>query len=85
MKKLFTLRFLIILIASFVIFEAVEHLLEHLVGLDLANFLSLGGVGVVIFAGFKFHIICCAIPALCATVYCTYKNNKYCQCNKEHQ
>ena len=81
MKHLFTKQFLITLVISFLVFEGVEHLVHELFHIDLEHTLALGGLGVWVVLGFKFHVLCCAIPALGSALYCTYKNHRHCRHN----
>lgn len=83
MKKFLSWKFLVTLIISFLVFEGLEHLIHELFNIDLEHYLSLGGAGIWLILGLKFHVICCAIPMLGATIYCTHKGQKH--CNHDHE
>ncbi len=84
LKKIFSFilrkEFWIVLIGTTIFFEGVEHLLEHFFDVKLEE-LSWFGVASVLAFGFKFHVVCCILPALGTTLYCTYKNHKHCDHN----
>lgn len=79
-------KFIITFIISFIIFYAIEHLIEfslmHFYGIDLHNLNIgwMGTVGLVIFLGFKYHILCCLVPL----IWTTYKCNHDKKCKHEH-
>lgn len=76
-------KFWIALIISILLFQGIETFLEEIFGLSLDHYLALGGgVGFVVIYGFKFHILCCLIPTLMATLVCL-KQGKY-RCSDCH-
>jgi hypothetical protein len=76
MKRI--LNFIFILIVSFLAFDGLEHLVDLYFKIDLHHILSLGGIGTAIILGFKFHIFCCAVPAIVSTIFCIRKRQKHC-------
>lgn len=75
--------FIFVLIVSFLAFKGLETYIEEWFNVDLHHTLELGGVGTVIILGFKFHIFCCAIPAIVSTLFCIRKSRKHCEHDHE--
>lgn len=83
MKKLGKVKsFIITFVISLLIFEGIEHLLLDLFNIDLESYLTIGGLGFIILWGFKFHIICCIIPAGVAAFMSHRERHSCDQCNK---
>ncbi len=74
-------KFILIFILSFIIFEIIERLIEYFFKIDLHN-LKWGWVGFAIAYGFKYHILCCLIPAIWATYKCRHKKCEHEYCDK---
>lgn len=74
------IRFILVFILSFVIIEISEKLIEHFFGIDLHN-LEWGWLGFVIVYGFKYHILCCLIPAFWAAYKCRHNKCKHEYCD----
>lgn len=74
------LRFSIIFIISFILFELLEHSIEYIFDIDFHN-LEWGWAGFIIVYGFKYHIFCCLLPAIWAGYKCRHKNceHEYCE------
>jgi len=74
------LRFSIIFIISFILFEILEHSIEYIFDIDFHN-LEWGWAGFIIVYGFKYHIFCCLLPAIWAGYKCRHKNceHEYCE------
>jgi hypothetical protein len=77
MNKKSIIKFILVFIVSFLIFEGIEMLISHFFNIDLQ--MKWGWIGFIIFYGFKFHIFCCLIPALWAGYKCRHK-----KCHHEH-
>lgn len=75
-------KFIITFVLSFIAFFILEHLISYFFGIDLDNLELgwLGWLGVVIFFGFKYHILCCLIPLIWTTYKCKHNN----KCKHEH-
>lgn len=82
MKKLFTKQFILSLLASYLLFEGIEHILLEMFQIDLGHILSLGGIFTILLFGIKYHILCCILPAVGSAAYCTYKSKRH--CNHKH-
>ena len=77
-------RFVVVMIITTVLFEAIEEGVHYCFGFSLHHALSFGGAGVVILLGFKLHIFCCALPAAISAIICARKNHQHCDhCNEE--
>lgn len=79
-NKKTVLKFIIIFILSFLVLEGVEFLLSHFFGFNIHQYGKLGWLGIMILYGFKYHILCCLIPAIWATYKCRHKkcDHDYC-------
>jgi hypothetical protein len=75
-------RFAVVTAASFIVFEAVEHGLEHFFGIEM-DALGVGWLAAVIAYGFKTHIICCLVPLLWAAYRCRHRGCEHDHC-KNH-
>ena len=78
------IKFIIIFIMSFIITELSEYLLDVYFGIDF-KFLTWGWLGLMLMYGFKYHIICCLVPAIWAGYKCRHKSCKheYCRDGKK--
>jgi len=75
----FQKKFWIALVLSILLFQGLETFLEEVFGLNLDHYLAFGGgIGFVIIYGFKFHILCCLIPTLMATLLCLKRGKHKC-------
>ena len=84
MKKIVSWKFLATLIISFLAFEGLESLIHEWFSVDLHSLLAFGGMGTILILGFKFHIFCCVLPTLFATLACTNRG-RHCSCDLEHE
>lgn len=77
-------KFLIYFVISFIVFYIAEHSISYYFGIDLDNLELgwLGWFGIVIFYGFKFHIICCLLPFLFSAYKCRHKKCEHDHCSK---
>ena len=66
-------KFLTIFVVGFLITELLEHILNKYFFFDF-KMMTLGWFGLVVFYGFKYHIICCLFPAIWAGYKCRHKN-----------
>lgn len=78
-NKKAVLRFIIVFIISFLVLESAEWVIEYFTGIDLHN-LEWGWLGFIIVYGFKYHVLCCLIPAFWAAYKCKHKKceHEYC-------
>lgn len=74
------LRFIIVFIISFIILELIEIGFEYFTGVDLHN-LKWGWIGFLIVYGFKYHILCCLVPAIWAAYKCKHKKCEHDYCD----
>lgn len=74
------LRFLLIFLVSFILFEILEHSVEYIFDIDFHN-LEWGWAGFIVVYGFKYHIFCCLLPAIWAGYKCRHNNceHEYCE------
>lgn len=84
MKKLLSIRFLVTLMISFLVFSGLERLLDVLFGISLDNLLTFGGIGFVVLMGLKFHVFCCIIPTAISTLLCIRRRHNHCDCKHDH-
>lgn len=84
MKKFLSIRFLITLIISSLVFSGIETLLDDLFEIELDNVLTFGGVGFIVLLGLKFHIFCCVIPVAISTLLCVRRKHNHCDCEHDH-
>lgn len=77
-------KFLITFVLSFIAFYLLEHLVSYVFDIDVDNLEVgwLGWLGVVIFYGFKFHILCCLLPFLFSAYKCRHKKCEHEHCTK---
>jgi hypothetical protein len=77
------IKFILIFIASLLATETFEWVMQKFFNLDF-RFLDLGWFGLMIFYGFKYHIVCCLVPAIWAGYKCTHKSceHEYCHDKK---
>jgi len=75
-------KFIIIFIISFLITELSEYLLDVYFGIDF-KFLTWGWLGLMLMYGFKYHIICCLVPAIWAGYKCRHKKCEHEYCHGE--
>ena len=76
------LKFILIFIITFLLIEVIEMLFEYFFHIDLHN-LKWGWIGFMILYGFKYHVICCLIPAIWASYKCRHKKCNHNHCGKE--
>ena len=73
------IKFGLIFITTFILFECIELIIEKVFHINLYG-LKYGWVGFAIFYGFKYHIFCCLFPALWAGYKCKHKKCKHDHC-----
>jgi hypothetical protein len=85
-KKFLSKEFLLTAVVTYFLFEGIESLLHSLFDIDLHHLLSFGGsFGFIVLYGFKFHILCCIIPTVIATVSCLREGKHKCtDCHDQH-
>lgn len=72
-------RFWIALVISTLLFQGLESFLELVFDIHLDHLLAFGGgVGFIVIYGLKFHILCCIIPTMMATLVCLRKGKHNC-------
>lgn len=78
-----TLKFFFIFLISFLFTELIEFLVSKYCEINLEN-LTWGWFGLMIFYGFKYHIICCIVPTIWAGYKCRHKSceHEYCHDKK---
>lgn len=78
-------KFLITFALSFIGFYIIEHIISVMFGVDLntLNYGWLGYAGIVLFYGFKFHIICCLVPLIFTAYKCRHKKCKHEYCDSQ--
>jgi len=81
-NKKVILKFILIFLVSFIVTELVEHILNQYFFIDL-KMMTLGWFGLMIFYGFKYHIICCLFPAIWAGYKCRHKSCEHEYCHEE--
>ncbi len=67
------LKFFLLFVFSFLLTEVFEYCLEEFFGIDF-RFLTWGWFGLMLMYGFKYHIVCCLIPAIWAGYKCKHKS-----------
>jgi hypothetical protein len=72
-KFRFIWNFIKVFIISFVIMETIEYLINKYFNINLHQ-LKWGWLGFIIFYGFKYHVLCCIIPAIYSSYKCKHKN-----------
>lgn len=79
------IKFLIILIISFISIEILEYVLQSYFNFK-PNMGGLGWLGILIFFGFKYHIFCCLLPAIWVGWKCRHKkcDHDYCNTDKKN-
>lgn len=75
------LKFLAITAASFLAFEAAEHLLLEILGIDL-HAAEIGWLAFVVTYGLKTHVLCCLVPLLWAAYKCRHRGCGHGHCEK---
>lgn len=76
------IKFVIITALSFIVFELVEHFVFEYFNIDIDN-LQVGWLALMLFYGFKFHLICCLLPIIWATYKCRHNSCKHEHCENE--
>lgn len=74
------IKFIIIFILTFILLEIVEFLISYFFDVNVKN-LKWGWLGIMIVYGFKYHIICCLVPAIWASYKCRHKKCKHEHCD----
>jgi len=72
--------FIKVFLISFLVMELIEFLIKTIFNVDLHG-LKIGWFGFLLLYGFKYHILCCLLPAIWTTYKCKHKtkcNHKYC-------
>jgi hypothetical protein len=76
------IKFLWIFLVSFIATELLEYILNQYFFIDL-KMMTLGWFGLMVFYGFKYHIICCLFPAIWAGYKCRHKKCEHEYCHDE--
>jgi len=76
------IKFLWIFLISFIATELLEYILNQYFFIDF-KMMTLGWFGLVVFYGFKYHIICCLFPAIWAGYKCRHKSCEHEYCHEE--
>jgi len=76
------IKFLWIFLISFIATELLEYILNQYFFIDL-KMMTLGWFGLMVFYGFKYHIICCLFPAIWAGYECRHKKCEHEYCHHE--
>jgi len=76
------LKFILIFLISFIVTELAEYILNQYFWFDF-RMMTLGWFGVMVLYGFKYHIICCFVPAIWAGYKCRHKSCEHEYCNEE--
>jgi len=76
------IKFLWIFLISFIATELLEYILEQYFHIDF-KMMSLGWFGLMVFYGFKYHIICCLFPVIWAGYKCRHKKCEHEYCHDE--
>ena len=75
-------KFLTIFVVGFLVTELLEHVLNKYFLFDF-KMMTLGWFGLVVFYGFKYHIICCLFPAIWAGYKCRHNKCEHEYCHDE--
>lgn len=77
------LKFITIFLISFLIMEGIEHILKYFFNFDI-HMWKYGWISAIIIYGFKYHILCCLLPAIWAAYKCRHKKceHDYCESHK---
>ncbi len=78
-KKQTILKFLSILIISFIFTELIEFTLNKYFWFDF-KMMTWGWFGLMFFYGLKYHIICCLVPTIWAGYKCRHKSCEHDYC-----
>jgi hypothetical protein len=81
-NKKVIIKFLWIFLISFIATELLEYILNQYFFIDL-KMMTLGWFGLMVFYGFKYHIICCLFPAIWAGYKCRHKKCEHEYCHDE--
>jgi len=81
-NKKFLIKFSVTFIISFIVVQLLEHAIEYYFGINLHDIPVYGWLGGIIIYGFKYHIICCLIPAIYTGYVCRHKKCDHEQCKK---
>jgi hypothetical protein len=81
-NKKVILKFILIFLISFIATELLEYILNQYFFIDL-KMMTLGWFGLMVFYGFKYHIICCLFPAIWAGYKCRHKKCEHEYCHDE--
>lgn len=79
------IKFFKVFVFSLILFEVFELGMEYIFNIDFhnLNFGWLGWLGFIIFYGFKYHILCCLIPAIWAGYKCKHEGCEHDHCSTE--
>ena len=69
-----------IFLISFLIMEGIEHGLQYFFNFDI-HMWKYGWLGLIVVYGFKYHILCCLLPAIWATYKCRHKKCEHDYCD----
>ena len=76
------IKFLWIFLISFIATELLEYILNQYFFIDF-KMMTLGWFGLMVFYGFKYHIICCLFPAIWVGYKCRHKKCEHEYCHDE--
>ena len=82
-KKFISIRFVLTLLISYLVFSGIELLIDRAFHVDLHHILAMGGVGTVIILGFKLHLFCCVLPAAVSAAWCARRKHRHCS-HRDH-
>lgn len=79
------IQFAKVFLISMVVFELIEIGIHYFFDIDLhhLNLGWFGWLGFIVFYGFKYHILCCLLPALWAGYKCRHKDCDHDHCENE--
>jgi len=82
LNKKFLTKFAITFVVSFIVVQILETIIEHYFGVNLHDIPVFGWLGAMVIYGFKFHIICCVLPALYTGYVCRHDKCEHEHCKK---
>ena len=81
-NKKVIIKFILIFLISFIATELLEYILNQYFWFDF-KMMTVGWFGLMIFYGFKYHIICCLFTAIWAGYKCRHKSCEHEYCHDE--
>jgi hypothetical protein len=83
-NKKVILKFILIFFISFIVTELLEYTLNQFFLFDF-KMMTFGWFGLMVFYGFKYHIICCLFPAIWVGYKCRHKSCEHEYCHDEEK